>query len=367
MNQEIKIRPAIVNDAQQLASLAIRGIPGYPFESIYDPEALAEAIRGGENRIVAIDKDEVILGTAVLGEGYMAEIKRVLVDPEQRKRKLGVELTSTLKDLAQKKGVIPWADVRADQIGMQKAAHRYYPILTPISVEMGKHVVYVHNHDTGPARESMVHMTGHPLGRDTESLKKSLTKWSTRQTDQLVGKMLDSLVTHDKNRGLVEETLPSAQLVKDRIEQNLTLSGLNYNQLTPDVLSLSDNGSGCIVITPDASGFVEGKDASSIARMVDTALSIGLQIVTCYLAITDLSTINYLVDHTGMEPTMVRPWQNTAQTKPEWQVGLRKTADSYHSSLHSINLDPWVYAGVMHIIKSIDDTRYQKHEGGGCF
>lgn len=353
MNKEIYIRSAIPEDAIELASLAKRGMPGYPFESVYDSQALCEEIKSGSRRIVVVNESSHILGTAVLGEGHMAEIKRVLVDPDNRSTGLGHLLTDYLKSEALKMGVIPWADVRADQIGMQKAAYSYTLRLNPVSVEVGKHVVYEHKHDTGPARESMVHMNGLPLSKRHLSDSSEIDLWPTPHTRLLVDNMEKSLISQDKDPLKVRQILPSAALVKKRIENNIRLSGLEQTQLTPDIIALRRNGATCTVISPDASGFVEGGNAESIVSMVDKGLEIGLQIITCYTPINDVRRVNKLIQ-SNMEPVMVRPWQPSKNDIPEWQVGLRKTANHYEESLHVINLDPWVHAGIMEVIKDID-------------
>lgn len=369
--QEIQIRKALPQDAEQLADLAQRSMPGYPFESIYNPAELRQEIVAGVNRIVAVRNtdNKAIVGTAVLGDGHMAEIKRVLVDPIARKQGLGAGLTTALKNMATENGVIPWADVRADQIGMQKAAHRYYPTLTPISVEMGKHIVYAHPNNTGPARESMVHMSGLSIADDKESLAKALKVWSPDLANLLVNNMLDSLITHDKHYGLVREILPSVKHVKERIEHNIISNKIEHTKISPDLVLLSDKGASCVVITPDASGFIEGESAETIDNMIETAMGIGLQIVTCYLAITDRKTIYSLIrSSSGLTtPAMIRPWQKSKNHQPEWQVGLRRTSEDYPHSLHSINLDPYVHASIMGYIEIVNEATKLTPRSGGCF
>lgn len=351
MNKEIKIRPAVPEDANQLAQLAERGMPGYPFESVYDPASLENEIRAGSNRIVAVNYDQLIVGTAVLGDGHMAEIKRVLVDPDHRSKGLGHSLTSYLKQEALNRGVIPWADVRADQIGMQKAAYAYDLRLKPSSVEAGKHVVYVHKNNSGPARESMVHMSSLKV----PDIASDLYAWNPSYTRLLVDNLGDSLINHEKDDYKSRLYLPSASLVKQYIENNLDLNSIGYKKLNPDVLEISNEGAQCLIISPDASGFVDGQDAESIVALVDEGLSLGLQIVTTYLPMANVELINQLIG-SGMTPSMVRPWQNSVYEEPRWEVGLRKTANEYGNSLHSINLDPWIYLEVMDVIKKIDRT-----------
>lgn len=365
MNNEIKIRLAIPEDANQLASLAKRGMPGYPFESIYDPIAVAQEIETGSNRLVATNEDNNILGTAVLGDSHMAEIKRVLVDPDARKHGLGIKLTSALKTMAREKGVIPWADVRADQIGMQRAAHHYYPSLTPVSLEMGKHVVYSHNNE-GPARESMVHMSGLALSQDTDKLTHNLIGWSRNMKQQLADNMLNALSPQSKNQVLVRRIIPSAQQVKSEIESNIRASGHTYEMLNSDIILLKKGEGNCLVISPDASGFIENDDPRQIIEMTNMALSIGLQIVTCYLAISDVDKVNYLFQ-SGMEPAMIRPWQANSNTPPVWQVGLRKTANTYKDSLHGVNLDPSVHTSIIKYINLVKQAPNHNYDTEPCF
>lgn len=348
MNQEIKIRNAHPDDALQLATLAIKNMSGYPFESIYDPSALALEIANSPSRIVAETNDGHIVGTAMLGDGHMAEIKRVLVDISYRGNGLGHQLTSTLKQMARAKGVIPHADVRADQIGMQRAAHRYDLKLIPTSLETGKHVVYSH-----PARETMVSFSGLELAHDTHNLVTLLKSWPKSLSQVLVANMIKSLQPRPANIRITRDSIPSAQFVKARITRKVQSTSHPYTQLGPDILKLTDSNADCLIITPDASAFVEGSDPRTISSMIETISSIGLQIITCYLAVANPDMVMRLTQ-AGMEVAMVRPWQQSPTTQPEWQVGMRKTANHFENSLHSINLDPDVKAGISQIISKID-------------
>lgn len=348
MKPEIIVRKATSSDAEGLAELAKLNMPGYPFNSVYDPSALAVEISGGSNRIVAEDKSGMLHGTAVLGDEHMAEIKRVLVRRESRGRGIAHALTTHLKAEALSKGVVPWADVRADQVGMQRAAHsRELMSLEPIAVEMGKHIVYMH--PDGPARENMVGMSGHELARSKRGLTDNLTPYSK----ELARNMADALSPAPKDVGLVSRLLQSADLVKSQIMQNIETTRLPYTQLTSDIIRISSDEASCIIITPDASGFVSGKDPGAISSLVDAGINMGLQIVTCYVDTANTGLIMQLKER-GMTPCMIRPWQETSSHTPVWQVGLRKTANDYDKSLHTVLLDEGVKEKLTSVIISID-------------
>jgi GNAT superfamily N-acetyltransferase len=348
MTTELIVRKANQQDAEPLAELAKANMPGYPFNSVYDPKALEAEILGGSNRLIAVDHDDIIHGTAVLGDDHMAEIKRVLVRHESRGRGIARALTTKLKAEALAKGVVPWADVRADQIGMQRAAHSPELMsLEPIAVEMGKHIVYVH--PDGPARENMVGMSSLEIAKSKHGLTDHLGRYST----ELASNMAEALSPKPKDIGLVSELLQSADLVKSQILRNLGTSRLPYTQLTPDILSVSSGDASCVIISPDASGFVSGVDPDSIIKLVDAGLYLGLQILTCYVSTANTELITKLRER-GLRPGMIRPWQETSSHKPEWQVGLRKTANHYESSLHTVLLDASVREKLGKVIESID-------------
>lgn len=114
-------------------------MPGYPFESVYDPEMVARSlINPSDYRAVSVDGCGRIVGTAVLGDTgeYMQEIKRVVVDPQLRRNGVASELTMHLVNVARMSRVVPWMDARADQLGMQKAGLRAG--LSALSLEIGK-------------------------------------------------------------------------------------------------------------------------------------------------------------------------------------------------------------------------------------
>ena len=78
-----KIRRAQPGDEAGLVELVTKGMPGYPFESVYDVNLMrASLIFPTDYRVVSIDVFGQIVGTAVLGNlgDYMQEIKRVVVD-----------------------------------------------------------------------------------------------------------------------------------------------------------------------------------------------------------------------------------------------------------------------------------------------
>lgn len=353
MTIEISIRQAKETDAVQLAALAKRSMPGYPFLTIYDPAALAEEISSSPNRIVAMTGGDKIVGTAMLGDGHMAEIKRVLVDPQYRGIHLGERLTSTLKQLAKDRGVVPYADVRGDQIGMQRAAHRYNHKLTPTSLEPGKHVVYCHQYPSGRARETMVSFTGLELAYDLDTLIKGIKKWPKEISHALVNNMIDSLHPRRKVSLVTNLILPSAKSVKARVNHKVRNSGLPYTQLTPDIIKLNKQDTSCLVIAPDASAFIEGKSVKGITNLLDRVKDFGLQLVTCYVAVADTDMVLGLTQ-AGMKPTMVRPWQENSSDQPQWQVGLRHTCNYFDHSLHPIKLDPDVKSEIEQVIKKID-------------
>lgn len=136
--KEYSLRAAQIEDSSQLAEIASVGLPGYPFEYIYNPQAIsAEILQGNDHRIVADSVGYILLGTAVLELGHpMSEIKRVVVSPEMRQNGIAYSMTQYLVDKALRSRLVPWSDVRADQVGMQRAALKSG--LLPVSLEQGK-------------------------------------------------------------------------------------------------------------------------------------------------------------------------------------------------------------------------------------
>lgn len=351
MHPEYGVRNAQLNDARGLADLARRGFKGYPFESVYDPPSLAKAIGGGEIRIVAALKPELqrIIGTAVLGiDGLMAEIKRVIVDPDFRKNGLAKEMTNNLEKEAKSRGVHPYTDTRADQIGMQRAS--LGAGLKAITVEAGKHVVYEHEVEMpgpgkkqlGPARESMIHMTS--LRADQQRLYKELKQWPSKLKYDLCANIEKALHNPpDKKSHTVTSRLPSAKLVRENILKRLDQKRNGFQVIydEQDVTIVQYGNAKITIIKPDASGFVEtNRDTTEeeIEYVLSLSKSIGLQIVTSYENTTDVKKAE-LLQSCGLTPAMIRPWQTEKEGEPEWQVGFRKTMNDYDRCLHYLRLD----------------------------
>lgn len=352
MHPEYGIRNAQVDDAMGLAELAKKGFKGYPFESVYHPPSLAEAISNGEIRIVAALKPDLqrIIGTAVLGiDGLMAEIKRVIVDPDFRKNGLAKEMTKSLEKEAKRREVHPYTDTRADQIGMQRAS--LGAGLKAITVEAGKHVVYEHEVEMpgpgkkqlGPARESMIHMTS-LLHADQQRLYKELKQWPSKLKQDLCANIQKALHNPpDKKSHTVTRRLPSAKLVRENILKRLDQKRNGFQVLydEQDVTIVQYGNAKVTIIKPDASGFIEtNKDTSKeeIEYVLSLSKSIGLQIVTSYENTADIKKAE-LLQRCGLAPAMIRPWQTEKDVGPEWQVGFRKTMNDYDRCLHYIRLD----------------------------
>lgn len=329
------IRPATPNDASGLARLVTCGLPGYPFEDVYDPNKLSQNITAGEHRLVAIGTDNQIIATGVLGLSSepMAEVKRIVVAPDYRQNGLGKMLTETLIINCQNLGKIPYADVRAHQIGMQRAALNGG--LIPYSLETGKHVVYNHYSDQGidlgSARETMVHMS--QLQPDTQELISSLQNWPNTLRLKLKNNLQLALNPPAKDTTTAYQALPKARKVKDQINQKIQQVNPTPTKISDDVDCLTVGKNQLIVIKPDASGFITTVDPN-LKEVLDISQQIGLQIVTCYSPVDDTSLAT-----AGLEPAMIRPWQPNSQTAPRWEVGWRKTMNNYNQCLHPIALD----------------------------
>lgn len=351
MHPEYTIRNAQVGDSNGLADLAKKGFKGYPFEGVYHPPSLAEAISNGEIRIVAALKPDLqrIIGTAVLGiDGLMAEIKRVIVHPEFRQNGLAKEMTKNLAKEAKTREVHPYTDTRADQIGMQRASLGVG--LKAITVEAGKHVVYEHEVEMpgpgkkqlGPARESMIHMTS--LHADQKRLYEDLKQWSPKLKQDLCANIEKALHNPpDKKSHTVTHRLPSAKLVRENILKRLDQKRNGFQVLYDgqDVTIVQYGNAKITIIKPDASGFIEtNKDTSKkeIEYVLSLSKSIGLQIVTSYENTADIKKAE-LLQLCGLAPAMIRPWQTEKDGEPEWQVGFRKTMNDYDKCLHYIRLD----------------------------
>lgn len=345
------LRPAVAADAPRLADLVREGMPGYPFESVYDPGALARDISAGETRVVAeITPDLPLLGTAVLGVNpaeSMSEIKRVVVDPSARKNGVAKRLVEYLTHEAFQDDLIPWADVRSNQIGMQRSAAAVG--MHAVSLEPGKHVVYRHpepDGDLGPARETMIHMTSLdlPLGH----LVHALSSWSNDLQSELIENLSASLSPEPKDPQLALRLLPNAAQVKDRISTRL--SHLDVQEIGPDLTLVTAGAGQMLVISPDASGFIT--QPRNLPELVHLADSGGLQLVTCYNPAADSAVASDLAA-AGFTPAMIRPWQPDPASPPRWEVGWRRPANNYASCLHPINLDPAIAAQITGVISQL--------------
>jgi predicted GNAT family acetyltransferase len=344
----LSIRKAAPNDSAKLADLARRSFLGYPFEGVYDPEKVKSGLENGEYRIVAELPGYGIAGTAVLGienNSPMCEVKRELVDPAFRKNGMAKKITGHLVNDAYKMGYSPWTDARADQIGMQRAA--ITAGLIPVCLEPGKHVVYSHSSDgieSGPARETMVHLTSLPL--DLISLCSSLETWPKNQRKRLIEGLYESFTPPKKCKEVSYGKLPSPKEKAGEIE---ALLGTELNDgagyLSEDVAEVRYGGSSMVVIKPDASAFLNNPPTREILGLCN---SIGLQAATYYADVSDADLAEQLFGY-GLEPVMVRPWKDNANDCPKWQAGWRKNMNGYEKCLHSVNIDPEVKSRIMRL------------------
>ena len=335
------IRPAKPEDSLSLAELGTRGFPGYPFAEIYDAQQLRTMIEAGKDiRQNLYSSDGSLIATGVLGTegGPMAEIKRIVVDPYQRRNGHASAITQNLALEAQKQGYIPWSDVRADQPGMQKAA--LSAGLTAVSLESGKHVVYIHN-GFGPARETMIHMT--TLYLPEEQLWHNLKPWPEAVKNALVKNLINSFSPSEKDVQKSRLLLPDAAEVSKRVATAVSdqdLRNVNIIDANHDLLVINYSGAQMIIIKPDASGFITRYQSHEIAALVGLARKAGLQVVTCYEDIfaADKSRMLY---QAGLTPSMVRPWQKKGG-QLKWQIGWRQTMNGFDQCLHNLNLDDQV-------------------------
>lgn len=356
--QEInyQIREARPGDASALVDLVSRGMIGYPFENVYDEESVRGSIQQPNDRRVVAEEDQTgrLIGTAVLGDrnDHMQEIKRVVVDPEVRKNGVATSMTKHLAQLARELRVVSWADARADQPGMQSAALRAGHRAT--SLETGKHCVYWHldrndEHQVGPARETMVHLTSLPV--DITVLQRELIHWPEPLVSELLSSLSDALAPQEKDEAIVQRILPSAAEVKRRISENLRRANV---EPTPgsDVVMVRVGDATMAVILPDASGFVVTPPNADLAKAVALGELIGLQTITTYVDVADLESIPKL-QAAGLRPTMLRVWQEKESSRPRWQVGWRKVANHYDQSLHYLRLHADVEEQVTKVIARI--------------
>jgi hypothetical protein len=341
-NIEHTIRSAVPQDAARLAQVARRGIPGYPFEEVYHPESVERHILSSdEQRLVAELPGMGVIATAVLGVGRMAEIKRVVVDPTARGVGVAKEMVGQLADRAKENEQIPWSDVRADQIGMQRAA--LAAGMRAISLEPGKHVVYEHpspDGDSGPARETMVHMTS--LKLDDWALHRDLRYWPQHLVHKLVENMMKAHQPKPKDVAWSSYFMKDAAGMRERVTEAIDRFDhlMGREALHPDIEVLTIEEMKVVVIKPDNSGFIVSEPNGGVGVVVSQLMKqIGLDIVTHYSPAGE--NVTRLSD-AGMEPAMVRPWQEHPDVSPEWQVGWRAVGAGFNEILHPINLDPTV-------------------------
>lgn len=342
---QYQLRPAVAADAVALSQVAMMGIPGYPFESVYNPAAVAAQIgTSAEHRIVAEHPELGVMATAVLGlADLMAEVKRVVVHPGIRRQGVARIMVNELVQSAIERGHIPWSDVRADQIGMQRAALAAGLIAT--SLEQGKHVVYSHStipfSEEGAARETMIHMTS--LRLNPWNLTDELQQWPAELVEKLVANMNRAHRPREKQKRVVAKQLESAAAVKERITDRIERQIPSHisAEAGSDIEILQVDGAELVVIKPDASGFLTKLPHGELYNLFALAESIGLQIVTHYSPIENRGDIKRL-SQAGMEPAMVRPWKPHKDEQVRWEVGWRRTMNGYEDSLHTIQLDPAV-------------------------
>lgn len=355
-----EIRPAIPQDAPEIATLVARGMRGYPFESVYDAQATYQDILQGANqRVVAVEHaTQTIVGTAVLGDtrNTMQEIKRVVVNPELRGSGIANEMTKWLTQLAQENATIPWVDARGCQPAMQKAAlnagHQ------AISLETGKHCVYAHqakdaNQEIGPARETMVHLTS--LVPNYHELEAALAQWPLDLVTELARSLVTALDPQEKNTSIVDEILPSAAEVKDRILNNLHnlwQPDMKQTKLNADLALLTLQNDQMVVVAPDASGFVISQPDQNLATLVQVGHEIGLQTVTTYVNANNTQALETL-QAARMKPTMLRLWQDTPDLPPTWQVGWRSITEDFEHTLHYLRLHPLVLQQLLNMISRL--------------
>lgn len=354
-----KIRRAEPSDASGLVALVKSGMLGYPFEAVYDLEAVTNTLLSpSDYRAVSVDEQGQIVGTAVLGDfgEYMQEIKRVIVDPRLRRNGVASELTMHLVNVARMSQVIPWMDARADQPGMQKAGLRAG--LSALSLEMGKHCVYFHLDENGvqigPGRESMVHITS--LTSNLSDLASGLSGWPLDLVEGLVANLEGAFSPSPKKNDVVVEKIPSASTVRQRIELELSIltrSGVKVTELSnPDLSVVSLGSLKMLVVKPDSSGFLIGGLSASLPLMVQLGHSIGLQVITTYVDVAETSSIE-LLRRSKMKPTMVKLNQKTIDEKIVWQVGWRSTAHGFDNCLHTIKLNDEIEAQIKNLIAKI--------------
>lgn len=350
------IRKATVEDSQNLAVLASKAFIGYPFEYVFSEAGNKEAILKGEQRWVILDENKQITGCAVIGlnDTKMAEIMRVMIDPTLRKNGAATYLTKRLSLEAIKEGKYAWADVRGDQIGMQRAGMGTG--MKAISLEQGKHVVYSHRDlegkELGPARETMIHMTTLPVNE--LELKNEIVRLSPTIREQLTKNLKASLSPALKDPSLCESKLPSAKTTKEHVLANINHSSENItsiHSINDDIRKIETSGINTIVVLPDASAFI--LNSGHLSETVDLLAKVGIQVATYYCDLNDEAMQKKAVD-AGLEAASIRPWVNEKSGQIVWQIAWRKTSNDYKDCLHTISLDPLVERQIMKIINIIE-------------
>lgn len=339
MNYEIG--PAQIDDGEEIGNVVQLAIPGYPFESASRPyDIVQDILRGNDYRVVARTEDRKIQGTAVLGTGHCCEVKRVAVHPAFRQNGLASAMAQNLAARARAEGRQPWADVRGDQIGMQRAALKAG--MYPVGQELAKHVVYKHplgEIDLGAARETMIHMSSLMLS-DT-ILCEQLAMWPNSLIRQLVENIQMGLNPKPKDQGIVSEILPSPQIVRQRVsEQTSKQSAVDKRTQVDEDIEILDIGmTKLLVVKPDASAFLLTISSENLGAALKMAGAMGLQVVTYYLDAGALNNQELLAD-SGMQPSGIRVWQEMQDSEPTYQIAWRKTMNHFDSCLHSVNIDP---------------------------
>lgn len=319
---EYIIRSALPEDSIKLAELALKDFRGYPFIGIYDSESVKESIQRGENRLVAVENEEII-ATAVLGEGKLTEIKRVLVSNQVRGKGLANILARELVAIAKADGRYPYAEVRSDQRGMQKAALN--ADLHPYSIEPGKHVVYWHE-DIGAAREHMIYMS---------SIKILPAGISTLFNDYSA-KFKTDLRTEMK-RSHRAQLAPNIHLISAETSMQEVCEYLSVP--ADEIVHLYD----MVVISVDKSAFLQNADTERL-ELLERA---GIQVATEYVDVQNRQRVFELLA-IGFIPCMIKP-----NLEKSLDLGLQMRMNGYQDSLYVSNIDPTIRSIIDNNISSI--------------
>ncbi|KKQ01513.1 MAG: hypothetical protein US11_C0007G0006 [Candidatus Roizmanbacteria bacterium GW2011_GWA2_36_23] len=359
----INIKSARSIHSKVIAPMVGNSFPGYPFASASDAEAIANAIAGGEHRVIATKYGLGLVGTAVLGlddKAAMAEVKRVVVDPIQRKNGVASAMVEGLTVDALSLGKIPYAEVRGDKPAMQKAFLNAGFI--PYGIQPAQHVVYRHlddaGQDQGPAREHMICMIHPNLQIPLEDLYAYLNALPQTVREALINNMKASFSPPKKNPEVAKWHLPDAMTTKKNVLKSISAKKLEPNMIDitgdGDVLLLTAGDTPIIVIPPDKSAFVQ-LHPKNINQVIETASALGLQVVTRFSSLTTPEQIEQLA-LSGAQPVSIRPWQETSQDQPLWQVCMqwRLTENGFMNSQHDINLHPDVKSQLSALITDLE-------------